>query len=121
MGYVLSRDGIKPQSEKVSAILALREPQNVKEMRMFLGMSQYYRDVWTRRSHMITPLTDLVGETGETKVTRAAGTKIKKWYWTQVHQDEFELVNHTLAEEVTLAYPDYGEVFQIYTDASQRQ
>ena len=75
LGYVLSREGIKPQPEKVSAILALKEPQSVKELRRFLGMVQYYRDVWTCRSHMIAPLTDLVDETGETKVTRATGTK----------------------------------------------
>ena len=30
LGYVLLRDCIKPQTEKVSAILALGEPQNVK-------------------------------------------------------------------------------------------
>ena len=70
---------------------------------------------------MIAPLTNLVGETGETKVTRATGTKKKKWYWTQVHQDAFDLVKRTLAEEVILAYPNYEEVFEIYTDASQRQ
>ena len=33
----------------------------------------------------------------------------------------FDLVNYTLAEEVMLAYPNYGEVFDIYTDDSQRQ
>jgi hypothetical protein len=54
-------------------------------------------------------------------VTRSAGTKKKKWYWAQIHQDAFDLVKRTLAEEVILAYPDYGEVFEIYTDASQRQ
>ena len=30
LGYILSRDGIKPNPEKVSAILALKEPTNVK-------------------------------------------------------------------------------------------
>ena len=70
---------------------------------------------------MIAPLTDLVGETGETKVTRIVGARKKKWYWAQVHQDAFCLVKRTLAEEVILAYPDYGEVFGIYTDASQSQ
>ena len=84
-------------------------------------MVQYYRDVWTRRSHMIAPLNNVVGEIGETKVTRATGTKKKKWYWTQIHQNAFDLAKHTLAEEVILAYPTYGEVFEIYTDASQRQ
>ena len=45
LGYVLLRDGIKPQPEKVSAILSLNESQNVKEVRRFLGIVQYYRDI----------------------------------------------------------------------------
>ena len=48
LGYVLSRDGIKPQPKKVQAILALAPPQNVKQLRTFLGMVQYYRDIWAR-------------------------------------------------------------------------
>ena len=64
LGYILSREGIKPQPEKVSAILALMPPKIVKELRRFLGMVQYYRDLWERRSHLIAPLTDLLGEVG---------------------------------------------------------
>ena len=84
-------------------------------------MVQYYRDVWVRRSDMIAPLTDLVGEVGHTKVTRANKTKKKHWYWTKLHQDAFELIKQTLAKEVILAYPQYGSIFDIYTDASTRQ
>jgi len=32
LGYLLTREGIKPQPEKVSAILALLQPKNVKEL-----------------------------------------------------------------------------------------
>jgi hypothetical protein len=32
-------------------------------------MVQYYRDLWAKRSKMLAPLTDLVGECGQTKVT----------------------------------------------------
>ena len=77
LGYVLSRDGIKPQPKKVQAILALTLPQNIKQLRRFLGMVQYYRDIWARRSEILAPLTNLVGECGHTKVTRANKTKKK--------------------------------------------
>ena len=70
LGYVLTREGIKPQPKKVEAILALTPPQNVKQLRRFLGMVQYYRDLWARRSEMLSPLTNLVGECGHTKATR---------------------------------------------------
>jgi hypothetical protein len=38
LGYILTRDGIKPQSIKVQAILAIQLPTNVKQLRHFLGM-----------------------------------------------------------------------------------
>ena len=75
LGYVLSRDGIKPRPKKVQVILALTPPQNVKQLRRFLGMVQYYQDIWARRSEILAPLTNLVGECGHTKVTRANKTK----------------------------------------------
>jgi hypothetical protein len=80
LGYILTRDGIKPQSNKVQAILTIQPPKNVKELRHFLGMVQYYRDLWARWSKMLAPLTSLVGECGQTKVSRAKGTKKAAWH-----------------------------------------
>ncbi len=48
LGYILTRDGMKPQSSKVQAILGIQPPTNVKEFRHFLGMVQYYCDLWAR-------------------------------------------------------------------------
>jgi hypothetical protein len=46
LSYILTRDGIRPQPKKVQVILALNPPNNVKEFRHFLGMVQYYQDMW---------------------------------------------------------------------------
>jgi hypothetical protein len=70
---------------------------------------------------MLAPLTDLVGECGQTKVTKAKGTKKASWHWDEIHQQAFDLVKTTLARDVMLAYPDYSEVFEIYADASKTQ
>jgi hypothetical protein len=72
--YVLTRDGVKPQSNKVQAIPAIKLPTGVRQFRHFLGMGQYYRDLWARWSYMLAPLTSLVGECGQTKSTKAKGT-----------------------------------------------
>ena len=40
LSYMLSREGISLQHKKVAAILALKEPNNVKELCRFLGMVQ---------------------------------------------------------------------------------
>jgi hypothetical protein len=50
LSYILTRDGVEPQPKKEQAILALNLPNNVKELRHFLGMVQYYQDMWVRRS-----------------------------------------------------------------------
>eukprot|EP00804_Cyclotella_cryptica_P020477 CCRYP_019793-RB/>CCRYP_019793-RB protein AED:0.03 eAED:0.02 QI:0/0/0/1/0/0/2/0/728 len=111
LGYVLSRDGIKPQPKKVQAILALTPPQNVKQLRRFLGTVQYYRDIWARRSEILAPLTNLEGNK----------TKKKPWHWDSIHQQAFDIVKATIACDVTLAYPDYSQGFEIYTDSSKFQ
>jgi hypothetical protein len=105
----------------VQAILALNLPNNVKELRHFLGMVQYYRDMWARCSEMLAPLTDLVGECGQTKPTRMNKTKKKPWQWDPIHQQVFDNVKAAIAKETVLAYLDFSKLFEIYTDASSMQ
>ena len=121
LGYVLTQKGIKPQINKIQAILALNAPRNVKDLRSFLGMIQYYRDLWVRRSDMLAPLTSLVGECGHTKITKKTGTKKAPWHWDPEHQKAFNDVKATIAKEVVLAYPDFSKVFEVFTDASTKQ
>jgi hypothetical protein len=67
LGYILTRGGIKPQPKKMQAILVLKLPNNVKELRHFLGMVQYYQDMWARCCEMLAPLTDIVGSAEKQK------------------------------------------------------
>ena len=48
LGYLLTRDGIRPLPAKVSAILAIKLPKNVRNVQRFLGIIQYYRDLWEK-------------------------------------------------------------------------
>jgi hypothetical protein len=70
---------------------------------------------------MLTPLTDLVGECGETKTTKKNKTKKKPWQWESIHQQTFDNVKAAIAKEIVLAYPDFTKLFDIYTDASTMQ
>ena len=38
-----------------------------------------------------------------------------------MHQKAFDAIKAALARDVLLAYPTYGEIFEIYTDASKQQ
>jgi hypothetical protein len=43
--YEITRDGIQPQPKKVEAILKLSAPKKKRQLRHFLGMINYYRDM----------------------------------------------------------------------------
>ena len=109
LGYILTRTDMKPQPNKVQVILAITLPKQAKDLCRFLGMFQYYRDLWARCSEMLAPLTSLVGECGHTKVTRAKKTKKKAWYWDEVHQTAFDNVKSTITKDVALVNPDYSK------------
>ncbi len=79
----------------MQAILEIKLPTGVRQLQHLLGMVQYYRDLWTRRSDMLAPLTSLVGECGQTKTTKAKGTKKVPWYWDEIHQRAFDHVKAT--------------------------
>ena len=84
-------------------------------------MVQYYQDIWARKSEILAPLTNLVGECEHTKITKANKTKKKPWHWDAVHQTTFGNIKATITRDVTLAYPDYSQGSEIYTDTSKFQ
>ena len=43
MEVVIGPDGIKMEKEKVDGILSWPEPRNIKDVRKFLGLANYYR------------------------------------------------------------------------------
>ena len=42
LGYLMDKDGLHATLEKVQAILQKPVPKNVKELRAFLGLVNYY-------------------------------------------------------------------------------
>ena len=43
LGFVIDRDGVKPDPKKVEAIKSIPAPTCVREVRSFVGMCSYYR------------------------------------------------------------------------------
>ena len=59
LGYVITREGIKPQAKKVEKMMAMNAPQKKFELRGFVGMINYNRNLWPGRAHMLAPLTNM--------------------------------------------------------------
>jgi hypothetical protein len=53
LGYWITRKGIQPIRNKVEAILNIKVPNTRKELRQFVGIVNYYRDMWFRRRKLL--------------------------------------------------------------------
>ena len=107
LGHWLTPSGIKPWKKKIDAILRMEAPTNLKELRSFLGMVTYYRDMWPRRSHILAPLTAL--------------TKTKNFVWGEAQNRAFHEMRALLATDAILVYPDHNKPFEVESDASDYQ
>ena len=56
LGYVITREGIKPDTKKVQGIIDIGRPTTTTEAQALIGMVQYYREIWPRYSHVVAPL-----------------------------------------------------------------
>jgi len=43
LGVIIELNGIEMEKEKVEGVLSWPEPKNVKDVRKFLGLANYYR------------------------------------------------------------------------------
>jgi hypothetical protein len=71
-------------------------------------MVNFYRDMWIRRSEVLTPLTALT-------------SKNAKWQWTDKEQNAFDTIKRIMSRNTQLFYPDFNKPFEIHTDASKYQ
>jgi hypothetical protein len=94
LGYEITRDGIQPQPKKVEEILK-RSPRKIKrQLRHFLGMINYYRDMWQKIKHMLDPLTGLV-------------SPLVKYKLGEEQQKAFDEIKQKVSQETLLAFPDF--------------
>ena len=86
IGQVLSKEGLKPDPQKVRAITEMNRPQNKEELQRFLGMVTYVAKFIPNFSQISTPLRQLL-------------EKETDWYWTEIQEESFNslktLVTHS--------------------------
>ena len=105
LGHVITPEGILPDPAKVKVVQEYPVPKTVKDVRAFMGLTNYYRKFIKGCAQIASPLHELT-------------KKGAKFVWTDACQHAFDALKKALTEAPILAYPDFHLPFILATDAS---
>ena len=105
LGHFLNSDGYRPSTEKIDSIKSFPEPSNLKQLRRFLGMINFYRKFIPNVANLQLPLTKLL-------------RKNVDFVWTEECSSSFNSLKDSLSNSMKLIYPMPGDKFVLTTDAS---
>ena len=104
MGCVISASGISPTEEKVEAIKQAPRPENLTQLRAFLGMINYHRKFIRNLSSILQPLNQLLQGNQE---------------WSPRCEEAFKKAKDSLSSSHVLVHYDPSLPVILESDASQ--
>ena len=105
LGHRISAEGLQPTEEKVRAISEAPAPQNVSQLRSFLGIVNYYSKFLPNLSIMLAPLYRLL-------------QKQTNWTWGLEQQKAFQQAKDRLTSNCILTHYDPQKELLLSCDAS---
>ena len=97
----MTPDGVMPNPEKVRVVRDFPVPKNLKELRTFMGLANYYRRFVKGFAYIANPLNALT-------------KKGSKFEWTEACADAFDKLKRALISAPILAYPDFTKEFLLF-------
>ena len=107
LGHVVSKDGLRPDESKVSAVQNFPVPQDLTQLRSFLGLIGYYRRFIQDFSTHAEPLYRL-------------SKKNVPFVWGTEQEQAFSYMKKALTSSPVLQFPDFSLPFYIQSDASDK-
>ena len=105
LGHVITPKGVEPDPSKIRVVQDFPTPRNLKELRSFLALANYYRRFVKGFSTTASPLNAL---------TR----KRVRFCWSESCTGAFDKRKSALVSATILAYPNFKEPFLLFVDAS---
>ena len=105
LGYHISGEGIRPTEEKRRAIVDAPVPQDVTQLKSFLGLVNYYSKFLPCLSHTLAPLYRLL-------------SKHQQWGWGPEQSAAFQKAKSQLASDLLLTHFDPSKKIVLSCDAS---
>lgn len=107
LGFTVSGQTIKPQTQKAQAILDMRTPADANEVRVFMGLVNFYRRFLPDLSRVAAPLTDLT-------------KKNRPFEWSTQCQQAFVKIKHLISSDIALHHFDPDAPTCVTSDASEQ-
>ncbi|XP_045778737.1 uncharacterized protein K02A2.6-like isoform X1 [Maniola jurtina] len=107
LGYVLNKEGIKTDPDKIEAITKIPRPSNVTELRSFLGLVNFYAKFVRNMSARLVPLYELL-------------KRDTKWVWSKECERAFKEVKTLLTSAEVLSHYDPARPLIVTCDASAK-
>ena len=109
LGHVVGSGQVRPDPSKLEAVKSFATPTTKKEVRIFLGLTGYYRKFINKYSSLAAPLSDLTRKVVPNKVP-----------WSDKCERAFNTLKQILCLNPVLQSPDFNKPFLLQTDASNK-
>ncbi|XP_070382840.1 uncharacterized protein [Dermacentor albipictus] len=107
LGHRIDRTGLHPTEKNVDAIMNAPSPQNLSELRSFLGMISFYSKFLPNMSDTLFPLYQLL-------------EKNARWQWKLSQESAFRKAKQHLKDAEVLVHFDPSRKLKLECDASAR-
>jgi hypothetical protein len=118
LGFVVTQGKISTDPEKIRAVEKWPVPTNVREIRSFLGLCNFYRKFISHHSEIAKPLTDVLKST---EFEQKYGNKFTKMAKVSLGEKEIEAFNklkRAMTEAPLLVIYDPDKQTEVWADAS---
>ena len=105
LGHVIDPEGIRPDPDKISAIIQMTAPCNVSEVRRFLGMVNQLGKFSPCVSELTQPLRELLSYK-------------RSWTWGSSQEEAFSQIKAELTKPTVLTLYDPQALTKVSADAS---
>ena len=116
LGHVVSKEGVRPDEDKISAVREWPKPKTETELRGFMGLASYYRRFVHQFSQIAAPLNRLLTGPRSSKCKAKKIIGIKGWDGSC--DVAFDRLKDELTRAPVLGYPDFKHPFILEVDAS---
>src|SRR5438270_1114249 len=124
LGHIIGRNGRKVDPDKDEKVKKYPRPENISQLRGFLGLASYYRKFIKDFSKKAKPLTKLLeGTKREAKKAKWKKEMLKKIEdsgfidnWKIEQEESFKTMKTALTETPTLIHLDFEKDFILSTD-----